>query len=139
MDRDYKFMNKSLIKRRFTNSLKTYNDNAQAQIQMAKKLASLIDLDRYKSVLELGCGTGIMTSEFCFSDIKTFDAVDIVPGCRDYLSKISDKINFICDDMETFIPDKKYDLIISNATIQWVENLSEFIDKYMNYLNVKNE
>ena len=128
-------MNKELIKKRFSKSLKTYGDSAQAQSKMAEKLVSLIQDSDYDSVLELGCGVGTATS-FLFSEkISNYDAVDIVSGCKNYIKNLSDKINFICEDIEVFNPDKKYDLIFSNATLQWVENLPKFIKKYMEFLN----
>lgn len=134
MDRDYKFMNKDLIKQRFSKSLKSYNNNAMAQKIMAKKLVSKINKDNCISVLELGCGTGLITKEV-YADKIFYDAIDIVPRCEEYIKKISDKINFICEDIEEFIPEKKYDLIISNATLQWIENLPEFISRYIKFLN----
>lgn len=134
MGRDYKLMNKDLIKKRFSKSLKTYNDNAHAQNQMARRLVYEVN-NNFKSVLELGCGTGFVTSEIFSDELECYDAIDIVKGCEKYTKNLSEKINFICDDIETYTPTRNYDLIISNATIQWIENLTEFIDKYMKYLN----
>jgi malonyl-CoA O-methyltransferase len=129
--------NKELIKKRFSRSLKTYSGNAVIQKQMAKKLVGEIPGFNFEKILELGCGTGFITEELVskinFSDYIT---VDIIPECKNYISKISDKIRFICEDIEdnNKIYSSKYDLIISNATLQWLDNLPQFIQKLKNNL-----
>ena len=55
-------MNKELIQKRFTKNLKTYNDNAKIQKIMAEKLLSYLDNNYYNNILEIGCGTGLLTS-----------------------------------------------------------------------------
>lgn len=124
-------MQKSLIKQRFKKSLKSYEDNALVQKRMAKKLCEMIDLKNYKNILELGCGTGFLTSEIINKfGVQNYDALDIVKECGEYVNKINPDINFICEEIENFAPDnKKYDLIISNASLQWLEDLNGYTDK----------
>ncbi len=129
-------MQKSLIRQRFSRCLKTYEENAVVQKKMAIELAELLERTDYKNVLELGCGTGFLTSQI-YGRLKFADytAVDIVEECSEYISKISDGIEFICSDVEDFSTDKKFDLIVSNASLQWVENLSDYIKKIRLNLN----
>lgn len=56
-------MNKNLIQKRFAKNLNTYNDNAKIQKIMAEKLVSLSDRKDYDSILEIGCGTGLLTEK----------------------------------------------------------------------------
>jgi len=123
-------MNKQLVKQRFSRSLKTYSACAVVQKQMAKNLAGMIEGTEYRNILEIGCGTGFVT-EIINKKINYFryDAVDIVSECESYIKSISPEINFINADVETFIPDKKYNLIISNAALQWLEDLPAFISR----------
>ena len=58
-------INPKLIKKQFEKSFNSYNQNAIVQRLMAEKLVknlSLIKAD-FNSILELGCGTGILTKE----------------------------------------------------------------------------
>ena len=129
-------MEKELIKLRFTKSLKTYRENAIVQKQMAENLSKMITPKTFNNILELGCGTGFLTEQIYHNfHYKNYDTVDMVDGCKNYIKKISDNINFICADIENFVPEKKYDLIISNATLQWLENLPDYINKISKYLN----
>lgn len=126
-------MIKDLIKKRFARSLKTYDKYAVVQKQMAKKLAEKVDFNP-EYVLELGCGTGLLTNELVNKiSYGRYDAVDIV-DCKEYIFKISENINFICGDIEDFSVDGKADLVISNAVLQWIEDLPEFIKKTENNL-----
>ena len=131
-------MNKDLIQKRFAKNLDTYNDNAKIQKKMAERLLSFLDRKDFNDILEIGCGTGFLTQlvneKFSF---KTYTANDIVESCEKYVKEINPKINFIPADIEKAVEnsDKKYDLIISNAAFQWVENLKSFIKLLVSKLN----
>ena len=123
-------MNKNLIQKRFAKNLNTYNDNAKIQKIMAEKLVSLSARKDYDSILEIGCGTGLLTEKVLKNfTFKTYTANDIVADCKEYIDKLSDRINFVHADIEKIIRNSthKYDLIISNATFQWIENFEEFL------------
>ncbi len=123
-------MNKNLVKKRFARKLKTYNDNAKIQKQMAEKLLSFLSENEYNSILEIGCGTGILT-KYLIDNIqfKTYHANDIVNECEDYIYNLNPNIKFFCGDIENCIKTscQKYDLIISNAAFQWIQDFPDFI------------
>ena len=132
-------MNKELIKQRFCRKLGSYNENARIQKQMAENLIKILqDKSVYSSILEIGCGTGLLT-EYSVNNIsyKTYTAIDIVSDCREYIKAIDTDIEFISGDIEEYLDldNKKYDLIISNASLQWIENLPGFVDKLTQKLN----
>lgn len=124
-------INKSLVKERFKKSLDTYSENSFVQNQMAENLIKMANpIKKFDSILELGCGSGLLTQKLINNfEFETYDAVDIVDDCAKYINTISDRINFINKDIEEFSSDKKYNLIISNATFQWVEKLPDFLNK----------
>jgi len=129
-------MNKELIQKRFEKKLSTYNANAKIQKQMAEKLINFADSEN-SSILEIGCGTGLLTKlvseKISFSE---YTAIDIVSGCEKYIKKINKDIKFINCDVEKYIQTcGQFDLIISNASLQWIENLPEFVKKLISKLN----
>ena len=131
-------MNKDLVKRRFARTLDSYAENAKIQKQMAEKLLTYIDRQNYDDILEIGCGCGLLTqlinNKLVF---KNYIANDIVPDCKTYMKSINSDINFISGDIEKIIKntEKKFDLIISNASFQWIENLESFTNILMSMLN----
>ena len=131
-------MNKDLIQKRFAKNLDTYNDNAKIQKKMAERLLSFLERKDFNDILEIGCGTGFLTQLVNDSfNFNTYTANDIVESCEKYVKEINPKINFIPADIEKAVEnsDKKYDLIISNAAFQWVENLESFIKLLVSKLN----
>lgn len=127
-------IDKALVKKRFSRNLETYKDNSVVQNKMADRLVGMINFCP-ENVLELGCGTGLLTEKLVKTfQFKIYDTVDIVSECETYINKISDKINFYQSDIETYDFKGQYDLIISNAVFQWIEDMPKFINKLKNCL-----
>lgn len=116
-------MNNTLIKKRFSRSLQTYDRTATVQQEMANILVGLIPTDKdYNSILEIGCGTGFLTRELNKSiKYKHYTANDIVENCNEYIQAIDTNITFLKGDIHTLRLENKYDLIISNAVFQWFD------------------
>ena len=129
-------MNKELIKKRFSKKLDSYNKNAIVQKRMAERMISMIDFENINSfsdasVLELGCGTGFLTALVANRiQFKNYVAIDIVPECEAYIKNINARITFVPSDIESYMnnSEEKYDLIISNAVFQWLENLPDILN-----------
>ncbi len=121
-------MKKELIKQRFSKSLNTYQQNAVVQMQMAEKLAALLPSKDYEHILELGCGTGFLTKTLTKQlKYKTYTAIDIVKECEPFIKEINNNINFVNSDIENLTLENKYDLIVSNAAFQWLDDFETFI------------
>ncbi|MBQ9245663.1 malonyl-ACP O-methyltransferase BioC [bacterium] len=129
-------IDKSLVKRRFKKSLTTYDDNAIVQKEMAAKLIELLPEKEFSSVFEIGCSTGILTKQI--SENVKFDQIwvnDIVAESKKYIDNILLDYTFISGDIETISIDKKFDLIVSNACLQWCNDINKVIDKLYGCLN----
>ena len=135
-------MNKELIHNRFAKNLKNYNENAKIQKRMAERLMTFIQNKQPKKILEIGCGTGFLTQLISKSfEFEEYLTIDIVEECREYINQIDSTISFLPIDIEEFIKTntEKYDLIISNATLQWVNNFENVINKLKHLLNQNGE
>ena len=123
-------INKELMRDRFAKNLKNYDENAKIQKRMAKRLMDFISNKSPQNILEIGCGTGFLTKLIKQKlDYKKLTTIDIVKDCEYYIKNIDNNIEFIGDDIEEFLKNNsnKYDLIISNASLQWIENFENVI------------
>lgn len=131
-------VNKGLIKQRFEKNLSTYSENAVVQKHMASELVADLITNcgkNFNKVLEIGCGTGTLTKELLNQiEFQELSVNDIV---KDSLSPeiASDKIKTQYGDCETIQFPQNLDLVISNATFQWLENLPAVMDKIHACLN----
>ena len=117
-------INKELIKKRFEKTLPTYADNAFVQKQMALKLlAELIKKQgkNFEDVLEIGCGCGLLTENILSGlNFNNLYINDIVEKAVNNTKNLSPKIKKIYGDCENITFPTNLDLIISNATFQWI-------------------
>lgn len=128
-------MKKELVKNRFAKNLNTYVENAVVQMNMAKRLFDLLPNKNFSNILELGCGTGFLTSLASDNlNYNSYTAIDIVKECEPYIKNINENIDFITEDIESLNLNKKYDLIISNAAFQWLNDFEKFITNLKNHL-----
>ncbi len=131
-------IDKSLVKRRFKKSLETYNDNAIVQKQTAANLIKMLPEKNYDSVLEIGCATGILTEQIIKNiKYKTLTVNDRVSEAKQYIDKMLTNYNFLAGDSERINITNTFDLIISNACLQWCDNLQNVIFKLLSCLTPK--
>ncbi len=121
---------KRLIKTRFAANYATYCENARAQKIAVKKLAEFLESD-YSRVLEIGCGTGLLTRELSKSNIKELFLNDLCPESETYTKKLATakSTTFLNGDAEVISLPENLDLIISSGTFQWFEDIEAFLQK----------
>lgn len=115
----------------FNNKFHIYNANADIQRLVAHKLNNFISYNckekQFKSIFEIGCGTGIFTSyitkSYNFDNIILNDYFDT----RKYLTNIKYS-NFLFGDIETIaIPE--VDIVVSSSVLQWIKNFDLLVNK----------
>ncbi len=129
-------IDKDLVKNSFKKNLKSYDDNAVVQKVMAENLAKLIPCKKFDKVLEIGIGTGFFTKLLAEKlDYKEFFANDIVSECSNYLSKVIKGAVFVNGDIEDVKIPGNLDLVMSNATLQWIGDVDEIFSKIEHSMN----
>lgn len=131
-------VNKKIVANNFSKSVKTYDKYARVQKHMAKELLAYLPNKEIKNILEIGCGTGYFTNlllkKYPHSKIDICDISSHM--LEESKKKFSNKINnYILGDIENLKLDTKYDLIVSNATFQWFNNLENTLVYLKTLLN----
>lgn len=126
---------KTLIAQSFDRSVENYDDHTVIQKQAAHRLMTLVPDIEPQSILEIGCGTGYLTKiikdRYPNSDITAVDiSKNMIACCQSNI----DNICFEVADGEIYETDKKFDLIISNMTIQWFDDVKSGLDHLKNLL-----
>ena len=119
-------INPKIIKKQFEKSFNSYEQNAIVQKIMAEKLVKEISSVKtnFNSILELGCGTGILTKELIRNvSFETYCANDLVEKSKICIEKIIPNAEFCGGNALKIKPFKGVDLIVSNAMFQWFNNL----------------
>lgn len=123
-------VNKNKVAKNFGASAISYDHTTPIQQEMAESLLASINeffISRPfpERILEIGCGTGRLTSylrrSFPHSEIV---AVDISRHMLAATAQRFPEVTLIEADGEVFLKsaDKQYDLIVSNATFQWFDD-----------------
>ena len=120
---------------RFTRALSSYDNHADAQHRISRKLASLLPHQanvRYKRMLEIGCGTGGFTEvlkQQCHIDEWILN--DLCEDCQEKIEQLfpGSPPRFIAGDAETLSFPGKFDLIASASVFQWMKEPETFLHK----------
>lgn len=138
-------INKDLIQQRFEKQLNCYRQHASVQEQMADKLArqiaALLPDDRIERLLEVGAGSAGLT-EALLGQIRvdSYFANDLVAASAAPVESILQRhrvrqSDFLAGDIEQIGVPQNLDLIVSGATLQWLDDLRLFLKRMATALN----
>ena len=129
---------KEAVRNSFSRYARYYDRYSDIQRICALRLISRIRSGPLSRILDVGCGTGCYTrllrDKFPHSKIRAVDVSSEMIEVAAEKLKDAD-IEFDVIDGEDVRLDKKYDLITSNASFQWFEDLEGALTNYKAALN----
>lgn len=105
---------------------KLYNEKHSFVYQYGEDLIKLLDPKATQRILDLGCGSGQLTSKISELAKETIGIDKSAEMIMDAKSKFPN-IEFQVADAGNFRFSKKFDSIFSNATLHWVKNFKSAI------------
>jgi malonyl-CoA O-methyltransferase len=133
-------VDKSLVGRRFRRSLETYDRTAVVQKRMADDLIARIGEHSPPfrgggRVLEIGCGTGLLTRllverlrpEVLFVNDLVADCAALVDGMAERHNGRS--MSFLPGDIETANIPPRLDIVAANAVFHWLDDLETLLER----------
>lgn len=114
-----------------------YNMFGKERLQPTLDLLNRIPDGNYSRIIDIGCGTGMSTlpleQRFKKAEITGVDYSNEMLQKARLLSK---KVNWIQRDCGKSLGDMgKFDLVFSNAFLQWLQNQEEFISNISKLIN----
>lgn len=105
--------------------------------QPCKDLISRLDLSDVKTILDIGCGPGNSTAELRSKNSKAYIlGIDSSDNMIDKARQLYKNIDFkICDASSELGSMQKFDVVFSNACLQWIPNHKDFIPEMFSLLN----
>lgn len=121
---DIYVVDKDMVRQRFTKGTSTYESHAVVQREIVEEMVKHLSTATYKEVLEIGCGTGLLSRELFPLVTGRFEMWDICPA-EPIPGTIVREV-----DAETAIkeePPQSFDLIATASTIQWFNSPVSFL------------
>ena len=109
-----------------------YDKMHNSCVPMHKNFIDFLNQSSFKTVLEIGCGTGYYPIKLydLFKE-KNYTGLDFsetaITNCKQ-----NSKFDFICDDFIKYDFEKSFELIFSHAVIDHVYDIENFIKKIVN-------
>lgn len=137
------FANKKTVRDSFQKNFDTYNKQATVQKDIASALVCFLSNlfgTSFNKVLEVGCGTGFLTSEilknfaineYLLNDLTLDQHDSVLSLIQEYSST---QFSQLAGDAETINFPENLDAVFSTSTFQWFHNLDTFFHKVANNL-----
>lgn len=94
-------------------------------------LVGRVDAEQPRRVLDLGCGTGLLTASLAerwprARVLGIDNSANMLERAREYTS---DRVSFAVGDLSTYLPPADADVIVSNAAYQWINDNPALIQR----------
>lgn len=117
-------LDKKRVAASFSKAATTYDSAAHLQRSIGDKLLSYLPLEPVASIVDVGCGTGLFTSQLKLENPSSqVIALDLAGGMLNVLKSRDSSVQPVCGDAENLpLADGSINLLFSNLVIQWCQD-----------------
>jgi malonyl-ACP O-methyltransferase BioC len=127
-------IDKKRLKVHFSNAVKSYEKYAVIQKKISEKTFQVFSDKKYKNIFEIGSGTGFLSEKLKTICKGKLTALDLSEEMNKKLKTKIKNIETITKDIEKYDFEKKYNLITSSSTLQWISDKETVIQKSLSAL-----
>jgi trans-aconitate methyltransferase len=119
----------------FTQISNEYEEKSIVQNDASVYLLNLLDIKENENVLDVGCGTGNITSRINNITNAKVTGIDPSTGMINEAQKKYSNVIFECKDAKNLNDKNQFDVIFCNSTFQWFnKNTENIIENFYNIL-----
>ncbi len=124
----------------FSSAAPTYDRHAHVQREAADHLFELIEDITPSTILEVGCGTGLLTRRIAARWPEApLTAVDIAPGMIEAAQRSmpdAKGMRWVVSDFRSFSRQDRFGLVVSNCALHWMQPIASAIVRAAGLLEV---
>ncbi len=106
---------------------------------ISEEIANSIDINKKYSVMEFGCGTGLIS----FNLVEKFENITLIDSSKGMIDVVKEKIEkYEVDNMKPYAIDlfneeimEKFDLIYTSMVLHHIQDISGLLNKFYTLLN----
>ena len=123
-------------KSKYKKTVKYFDVNSSVKFRLQTASSILTQIAEEKSVLELGCGSGLLWDRIKSANIKSYKGVDFSKTAIETFSKkiqnFEGKVSLSCEDCVKNIDSA--DIVVSLGLLDWIstEKIKKIADSYQN-------
>lgn len=88
------------------------------------------------SILDLGCGQGLLLNRLNGINYELYVGVDLSEEAMKIAANIAtNKAKFVCSEISSYEPDQRFDMIVFNESLYYLDKPIVVIKKYKNFLS----
>lgn len=115
-----------------------YERFADERARPFRDLLAVVDAPWARAVLDLGCGPGTQTAELARrwpgARVVGVDSSDAMLA-RAAAHRVPGRLEFVLGDLRHYAPDAPVDVLVTNATLQWVPDHLQLLDRLASLLS----
>lgn len=128
--------NTSSIKNYFNEKACSWNENCSIDEEVLDLLFSKGSLINNRSILDVGCGTGILFNYYLKHNAKSITGIDISNNMLEIAKKQYPNIKLICDDIVNYNDINRYDLIVIYNTLPHIIDFERLLVNLKNLIQI---
>ena len=87
------------------------------------------------TILDLGCGEGILQDRLCYNNYSYYVGVDYsAEAISKTLNREDEKTRFVQADISDYSPGQRFDLIIFNESLYYIKDPLRIVKRYVSFL-----
>jgi SAM-dependent methyltransferase len=121
-------------------SLQSVEAGAARLQERIKRFAGAFPINPELHYLDMGCGTGELTIALAKMGCKHVTGVDFVPRnittCQQHAEQLGlgNAVEFICQDLNNWVPQAKYDVLLSFDAFEHIDAPDRFLRKMADFV-----